>query len=82
MRSSYHKTKHWNILFDLFLGTRTKLAQVFLHQKQFDWQLLVAVSDHNQESHNQENNNVGLTNEDVKYSTNSEPDALIHAWTQ
>lgn len=81
MISSYHKTKHWNILFDFFLGAPTKLAQVFLHQKPFDWQLLVSESDHNQESHNQENYNACLANEDVNYSTNSELDALIQAWT-
>lgn len=54
------------------LDTPTNLAQVFLHQKPYDWQLLAAENDHNQE-----NNNMALANEDVKHSTNSVQDALV-----
>lgn len=50
----------------------TNLAQVVLQQKPYDWQLLAAENDHNQE-----NNNMALANEDVKHSTNSVPDALV-----
>lgn len=64
MWSSNHKTKNWNIIFDL-LGAPTNLVQVFLYQKPYDWQLLVA-----ENHHNQENNNAGLAHEDVKYFMN------------
>lgn len=80
MRSSYHKTKHWNIFFVSWCSYQVSSS---IPPPKTIWQLLVAESDHNQESHNQENNNAGLANEDVNYSTNSEPlDALIQAWTQ
>lgn len=54
------------------LDVPTSLALVFLHQKTYDWQHLVA-----ENYHNQENNNMGLANEDLKYCTDSEVDVLI-----